>query len=813
MVYYNGYVILIIEQLYNFNKDEDNFMKKMIAKNGNSCYSIITPKNTHIVEKTAAEELASYFEKVLGVKLEILSEENFSGKGIYIGKSEFAKKNGIEGKSEENWIIKMVGDNLVLTGGTDRGDRGIIYSVYHFVEDILGVRWFSPYEEDVIPLKKLSLDAGFYKEGTPDFAYRKPLLCSGCGIDGYINMVRNRVNSISAIDDGIADGPLDEGVRRFGDPMHVGRPHHVHVVGKLFPREEYFEKHPEWWAWNKVNKKNMVKGHNCFTNEEFFCAFTEKLTAIIEEDVRLSREKGIELPFVYSLSPDDLSAAAFCQCEKCEAIIEKSGYSGYLMDFGNRILNKIKEKYPFIRLEMLAYSDFIEPPKDDMLPDENLDIKLAAVCSDILRPISSKTNRTYKRLIDSWSAICKKAGCNLYIYDYMYNIRLNYPLSLASRIGELVREYKAAGVKGAFIETQHSSADMWELNKYLLTHLLEDTSLSENALCDDFILRYYGKAGKFVKKYIKLLDKCAEKNEVYVYCCLEGSPFNYIDAETAIKGDRLLEKAIVSVRNDEKSRRRVAWLRKPLDSVILIKYNDFKSQAEREGIKFPFDADIVRARVLKTIDEHIKTEKLADKTALEAEKKYLAGISVEKDEFVEYEELSSVVREDIYQFPMKKMIKFVQANLRRIYGQSVVYDDGLGREVMKLSYDEGTGFGWDLEMVPTAKDEALPRPIRFILMQDEKITDGISFFKEDLNHDDYVLYKVGSFKNVMENPHTRLLLFAEQNVSINVRGVAVTHPFDECDVYLSMKFSGEKYGGSKDAENAIFFDRMVIVKK
>ena len=117
------------------------------------------------------------------------------------------------------------------------------------------------------------------------------------------------------------------------------------------------------------------------------------------------------------------------------------------------------------------------------------------------------------------------------------------------------------------------------------------------------------------------------------------------------------------------------------------------------------------------------------------------------------------------------------------------------------------------EMVPTLKDDPTPRPIRFILMQDEKETESISLFKEDLNHDDYVLYKIGSFKDVMKNPHTQLCLFADQNVLINVRGVAVTHPFDECDVYVSMKFSGEKYGGSADAENAVFFDRMVIVKK
>lgn len=788
-------------------------MKKHIAKKGYSDYSIVIPKNAHIIEKTAAEELASYLEKALGAKLPIVSEENFSGKGIYIGKTEFAAENGILGKSKENWIMKMVGDSLVLTGGKDAGDRGIIYSVYHFIEDVLGVRWWSPYEEDVPALKKLSLDSDFYREGTPDFFYRKPLLCSDRGIDGYINMVRCRVNSISPIDDGIPDGPLDKDVRRYGDVMHVGRPHHVHVMGKLFPREELFDKHPEWWAWNKVNKKHMIKGHNCFSNEEFFNAYKEKLLAFIEEDIKLAEEEGIEFPFMYSLSPDDLSAGAFCQCEKCEAIIEKSGYSGYLMNFGNRMAREINKIYPFVRLEMIAYSNFIEPPKDGMLPDKNLDVELAAVCSEIASPISSDMNREYKRLLDAWSDICKKAGCNLYIYDYMYNIRINYPLPLFTRIGQLVRDYKEAGAVGVFIETQNEIADFWPVNNYLMTHLLEDTSLDEKELASDFIKRYYGRAAKYVEKYVEVLTKCAERNRVAAYCCREGSPFNYIDAKAVIEGDKILEKAVAAVANDETKRRRVSWLRKPLDSVILFKFADLKSQAEREGLKFAFDTEVLRERVTKAIDEHIANEKLAPKTTLEAEKEYLKTVSTEDVEFVEYEELSGIAEDSIYQFPFARMIKFIQANLQRIYGASMVRDESIGREVLKLSYDVGTGFGWDLEMVPTTKDDPIPNPIHFLLVQDQAMTEEITFFKEDLNHDKYVLYKVGSLKNVLEDPHARLCLFAEQNILVNVRGIAVTHPFNECDVYISMKFSGEKYGGSAEDENAVFFDRMVIVKK
>ncbi len=38
-------------------------------------------------------------------------------------------------------------------------------------------------------------------------------------------------------------------------------------------------------------------------------------------------------------------------------------------------------------------------------------------------------------------------------------------------------------------------------------------------------------------------------------------------------------------------------------------------------------------------------------------------------------------------------------------------------------------------------------------------------------------------------------------------------PKDECDVYLSIKFTGALYGGNEKDENAAYFDRMIVVRK
>lgn len=226
-----------------------------LAKGVNDC-KIVIPRNAHAVEKTAAAELQNYIEKALSVKLSVVTEDKAEGKFIYVGHTEYAKANNVLGKSKENWIIKMVGENLVLTGGVDRGDRGIIYSVYHFLEDIVGVRWWTPYEEDVLALSALELDDSFCKEGTPHFRLRKPIMNRPLGVDEgvatFSHIVRTRTNMVSEFDDDVPDGAYNPEIRKYGDVAHYGRPHHCHVIGKLFPKDETFREHPEWFAWNKA---------------------------------------------------------------------------------------------------------------------------------------------------------------------------------------------------------------------------------------------------------------------------------------------------------------------------------------------------------------------------------------------------------------------------------------------------------------------------------------------------------------------------------------------------------------------------------
>ena len=214
-------------------------MKTTLINNKKTEYSIVIPATNSPVEMTAATELKEYIKKAFGVELCIKSEDGKIHKAFYVGHTNYASFAQVKGNAKENWIIKMHDDNLILTGGIKNTDRGILYAVYHFLEDVVGIRWWNYWEEYIPQNEILVLDSDYEKSGTPAFPYRRILHCVTT-TDFYYD-VRTRCNVISG-DDNLDGGVFQKDIASLGGAIYMGKPHHVHTLDKYFPRDEYFEK-------------------------------------------------------------------------------------------------------------------------------------------------------------------------------------------------------------------------------------------------------------------------------------------------------------------------------------------------------------------------------------------------------------------------------------------------------------------------------------------------------------------------------------------------------------------------------------------
>ncbi|MBR5877542.1 MAG: hypothetical protein IKZ11_03155, partial [Alistipes sp.] len=119
--------------------------KLTLFKNGKSSYCIALCSDASISEQTAANELQHYIKEISGVVLPIKkAEELKSGeRHIFVGyNAEYGQKLGVTKpqNNDEAYTYRTLGDNIWIYGGAQ---RGTIYGVYSFLENELGVRWFT----------------------------------------------------------------------------------------------------------------------------------------------------------------------------------------------------------------------------------------------------------------------------------------------------------------------------------------------------------------------------------------------------------------------------------------------------------------------------------------------------------------------------------------------------------------------------------------------------------------------------------------------------------------------------------------------
>ena len=165
-----------------------------LVKDGKPTVRIVTAEDPIPAEETAALELAAYLKKATGGEFAVAAEREHDGKqpAIYLGPTSLAKSHGLDPADwgPERWAMRTVGNSLILVGGRP---RGTLYAVYHFLEDVVGVRWWNPVEEHVRSRATLVVE-GLDRRGEPRFRYRDIHLLYAH--DGGRFDARNRINCL-----------------------------------------------------------------------------------------------------------------------------------------------------------------------------------------------------------------------------------------------------------------------------------------------------------------------------------------------------------------------------------------------------------------------------------------------------------------------------------------------------------------------------------------------------------------------------------------------------------------------------------------
>ena len=464
-----------------------------IVENGKSDFVIVTSDNPDATIITASKEMQSYIEKISGAKLSIITESNYKSeqKAIIIG--ETAIENDVVNIDRENikkdgFLIYSNGDKLFISGAES---RGTLYGIYTFLEEYLGVRWFTPTLEVVPENKDIIIDAKINRLVEPSFIIRRN---DSIGTnDAYRARTKMNVS--------FWEEATDYGGALTYVLWDV-------TLDKLVP-DDLITEHPDYFATTEEGTKTC--DHVCLSNPEVLdVAVKNAREAILENETNAK--------YIHIGQKDNTN---YCRCENCEALYEKYGsVSAPTILFTNAFADALDDEFPDFMFTFYAYNETDKPPKDLSLKCKK---NVAPVLCGLHKACRSHHltecgaqdgNETFYNLFgDNEPVIAEdfknwvKVADTTYIYDYTINfINTAQFFSNFETMQSTMQYMHDIGITGYIYNCGDTHiAAFNELRNYLLCKLQWDVNCDVEYHMMDFIKAYYGEeAAPYIKEILDI---------------------------------------------------------------------------------------------------------------------------------------------------------------------------------------------------------------------------------------------------------------------------------------------------------------------
>ena len=481
----------------------------------------------------AANELCSYLEKTVGMKLSVSVDAESSAKKaeILVGKTNressgwpMLDRTGFTGMAEDGFIIAVKDGRLILTGANH---RGTFYAVYEFLEQMIGWRFFADDCEVLTGPDELDIAEGTFDCQKPVLEYR----------DTHWNdyypvpiRVKRKLNTGSKW----ADTPDETWGGTF---EYAGT--FSHTMCEIIP------------------EIGNGEGQPCYTDP-----------AVLERAIAWVRKTADAHPGARIVPVTQNDNWNYCQCERCQKVYDEEGSpAGVIIRLANAVADSIRDDYPELSIDTFAYQWTRKAPLVTK-PRENVIVRLCTggECRNHrYDDTSCHFNQTLHIDIAQWAAITKR----LFVWDYTTNF--SYFLVPFANIGQLhhnLRWMRDNHMSGIFSQGNHlcKGTELGPLRAYLLAKIAWDPDLSDetySAYMDDFLEGYYGAGWKNIRRYVDLIEECGKNRHVTIY----GRPEyildrrKYVSACPEIEGwFDAAEKAVTGEQRDRVFRLRLSHI-------------------------------------------------------------------------------------------------------------------------------------------------------------------------------------------------------------------------------------------------------------
>jgi len=472
----------------------------LLVEGGKPRATIVVGDEATDQAREAASALQTYIERISGAHLPVQSEsEAVEGNRVLVGHSHAVDALGITVPSgfthqlnEEGYVVKTVGDALVLAGNEDWHYRGTMYAVYDLLEG-LGCRWFFPgdYGEVLPKLDTVAVD-DMDRVERPDFRFRNIWYSGWMPVrEGEQQLLRdwlerNRASSLSGL-----SLPGDGSVKR------------------LAPADKYFETHPHIYAMSPEGER--VKDMLCMTEPDAVRIAAETIKEAFRNDPNA---------ISFGFAPPD--GHPLCHCERCMAAMPgfmgkglgDPSLSDLWFSFVQKVAQEVYKEFPDRWLWTNGYANRVRLPESTGPLSPNIGIQSAMISACTFHRVGDERcwqRQLYKQIFDRWT---DALDC-VFIYDYDPGKGLEgLPFPALHCLKHDMPYFKERGIWGFWTEGNNS----WmftHLNYYVRARLMWDADQSVDALVRDYCERFYGAAARPVERYIWTLENAVDDAGVH----------------------------------------------------------------------------------------------------------------------------------------------------------------------------------------------------------------------------------------------------------------------------------------------------------
>ncbi len=432
-------------------------------------------------ERYAAEEFQKWFNQATQLTLPLDTDLNDGQVAI----------GGSASLGDEDIEITIDSSQVQIKGGMP---RGILYAVYQFLEELVGVRFLTADHTYIPDASALQIPCGSYTY-SPPFSFRWSYYRENSNAPEFA--AKRKVNTVT-------------------DAENLGGKTQQQLINHSFhalvPFGTYGESHPEYYA--LVDGKRDTNTHGggpqlCVTNPE-----------VIEVAAESAIQQLSERSEAANISVSQADTAAYCRCETCEALNEaEESPMGSQLTFVNTVAERIEKAYPHVKVGTLAYWYTRKPPKT-VKPRHNVQIQLCSIECCTLHAIDNpdcEQNQAFCQDTNEWGKICD----DIWIWNYNTNFRAyDLPFPNLRSIAANVRYFLSNNAKGVFMQANGNglTGEFSDLRNYLISQLIWNPHLDADAHLNEFVNLHYKAAAPPILKYINFLHDNVEERGLHPRC-------------------------------------------------------------------------------------------------------------------------------------------------------------------------------------------------------------------------------------------------------------------------------------------------------